>query len=288
MTMYRSRLSSVALVLAGLLAVLGLLPASASAASAPYTDPNAIGYLGFCNAADQQITSGSIMTQPFVVKAVSSIPPPAHYSPPQGRAVLYVFQPIQYVDPSDWSGKQLTAATAYTNAQVPMTVGTKLDPSMFNFSSVFPLHVNGFAQVRMYYTAQGQTEYAFKYPAANVQITGNTWKQVGGGTVNCKAGQAYSNEFVIPGRIPSGTPLGKQPTKASLPPGVGTSSTPGTGGTGTASVSASAAANAKKSSSSSSGALWGVLAVVILLLAGGGGYLAMKRRHAGVTPTSAE
>ena len=40
---------------------------AAEATTAPYTDPNAVGYIGLCNQAGQQITTGSVTSTPFVV-----------------------------------------------------------------------------------------------------------------------------------------------------------------------------------------------------------------------------
>jgi len=267
-------LAALAFVVVG--SVAGLAPGAAAATSVPYSDPNAVGYLGFCDAADHQVTSGSILTQPFVVKTVASTPAPSHYGPPYGRAVLYVYQPIQYVDPSDWSGKQLTAASAFTNTKAPMTVATQRDPSMINFSSVYPLHVDGFAEVRMYFTALGQTQFSRTYPAANIRISGHTWTQVGGGKVNCKAGQVHSNEIALgaPTTIPTKSSTGS-PTKAA-----GSSSAPTSGTSGSESSLASSAAGSAShhSSSSSNSGLVVVLTVLAVLAVGGGGYVFLRRR----------
>jgi len=257
--------------------VLGLLPATAWASAAPYSDPNAVGYLGFCNAKNQQITSGSITSYPFVDKAVSSKPAPSHYGPPPGRAVLYVYQPIQYVDPSNWSGKQLTAATAYTNPKAPMAVGTKLDPSMVNFSAVFPLHFQGFAQIRMYFTAPGQTPFSTTYPAADIKVSGSTWTQVGGGKVNCAAGQARSNEIAIgaPTTFPNKTPGKTSGTATSGASG----SKPTSGSTTDSGVATSAAGQATHhSSDSGSGGLIAVVTALAVLAIGGGAWVAIRRR----------
>ena len=65
----------------GLVGLLALAGGDAAAGSAvPYTDPNAVGSIGLCNQAGQQITSGSISTTPFAWRAVSTQPAPAPYN----------------------------------------------------------------------------------------------------------------------------------------------------------------------------------------------------------------
>ena len=88
----------------------------------------------------------------------------------------------------------MTGASQFTNNKVPTTVGLPGDPSLINFVQAFPLHWQGFAQIRLFFTAVNSQAYINTYPAANVFVSGNTWTQVGGGNVNCKAGQALSDE----------------------------------------------------------------------------------------------
>src|SRR5271166_6260284 len=83
-----------------------LIPSAAHASSAgvPFNDEYANGTLTLCNRDNQPVTAGSLLDIPFVWSAVSSTPAPQGYT----RAYLAVYQPIQYVDPGDWSGYQLT------------------------------------------------------------------------------------------------------------------------------------------------------------------------------------
>jgi hypothetical protein len=181
--------------LAALAAASLALPVAASATpQVPWTDPNAKGYIGFCNAANQQIYSGSIDSYPFVAKAVASTPAPTGYGAKVGRATLYAFQPLQELDPGDWSGKQMTGATVYSNSSEPMALGLPADAALVNFSAAFPLRWEGFAQLRMFYTAPNAQPYSATYPAVAVVVSGQTWTQVGGGPVNCAGGQAESDE----------------------------------------------------------------------------------------------
>lgn len=262
------------------LAGLGLTPAFASAASVPFTDPAAAGYIGFCDAQDHQITSGSTTVQPFVVKAVSSTAAPKNYGRPYGRATLYVYQPIQYVDPGNWSGKQMTGATAFSNDAAPMAVGTIGDPSMVNFSYAFPLHYQGLAQLRIYFTTPGQVQHSSPYPAAVIQVKGTTWTQLGGGKVNCKAGKARSNELNVPA-ISRAASSASAAAASSAAHASASGSTGGTGSTnagGSSASSSNGASASKKSSSSSSGLLIG-LVIAGIVVAGGAVYVGMRRRN---------
>jgi hypothetical protein len=57
----------------GLMAVVVGLGASAeaSAGTVPFADPDSDGYIGFCDLAGNNVTSGSVDSAPFVWKAVS-------------------------------------------------------------------------------------------------------------------------------------------------------------------------------------------------------------------------
>ena len=282
------------LIAAGVAMLSLLAPTAASAAPAvPWTDSNAIGYIGFCNAQNHQIRSGSTTSFPFVVKAVSSTAAPAGYGYPNGRAVLYAYQPIQYVDPGDWSGKLMTGATKFSNDKAPMAVGLPGDPSLLNFSQAYPLHWEGFAQIRMFYTAINTQAFINTYPAANIYVSGTKWTQVGGGTVNCTAGQALSDESDLKVAHRQLTQGGQ--SKGASPAGASTGASTSGGGTGAAGSTpgsgsssggaTSDASNGSKSSSSDTGLIAGIIIAVIVL--GSGGYFVVRRRQAG-PPASAE
>jgi hypothetical protein len=183
---------------AALLTVLGVAaivagPAGTAGASpVPFTDTNAIGTLGFCDQSGHEVTSGKVGTGPFAWTAVSSVPAPAGYDTTRGRASLFVYQPIKDVDPGDWSGKQMTAASFYTNAAHPMAQATVLDPALVDFVSVFPPHWDGLVQFRMFFSAPLQPQHTETYPAAVVQVTGDSWTLVSGGHADCGAGKGVS------------------------------------------------------------------------------------------------
>ena len=64
--------------------------ARATADNIPFQDPNANGYIGFCNADGKQVTSGKIGDAPFAALAVASSPAPAGYAAGYGKAQLNV------------------------------------------------------------------------------------------------------------------------------------------------------------------------------------------------------
>ena len=91
------------------------------------------GYVGLCNQAGQQITTGSVSATPFVARAVSSQAAPAGYNGANGTATLMAFLPVQSLPAGDWSGEQITASSIYTNPQSPMAEGTAQDAPLQDF-----------------------------------------------------------------------------------------------------------------------------------------------------------
>jgi hypothetical protein len=276
-------------VVGALAAVAVAAPAGAMAATppVPWTDPNAKGYIGFCDASDHQIYTGSTESYPFVAKAVSSTPAPKGYGAMVGRAVLYAYQPLQNIDPGDWSGKQMTGATIFSSTTTPMALGLPADPALINFAAAFPLHWEGFAQLRMTYTAPATLAYTAPYPSVAVVVSGTTWTQVGGGPVNCGGGQAESDEadLAIAHNIQrqggaakaSGNPVetATPTTPASSLRSSGSSSTVPTA----VNASVSPVADAQSSSGGSGkGIAIGIVAGV-LVIAGGGIYFLRNRRR---------
>lgn len=165
------------------------------AATVPFTDPAAHGYIGLCNAAGRQITSGSLSDKPFVVRAVSSTPAPSGYTVRQGvKATLLAYQPIDGIDPGDWSGEALTGSAFFSNAAHPMTAGTVLDYSMGDFVGTYPVHWDRLVQLRIYYGQPDKPTYTTTYPAAVLQIDGSRWQVVQGGTVDCSDGKTMPTE----------------------------------------------------------------------------------------------
>src|SRR5579859_6446572 len=105
---FRRIFMSVAIIAA---VVMAPTAAHASGNAVPFSDPYVQGSLTLCNRYHQPITSGQVTTQPFIWSAVSSTPAPPRYT----RAYLLVYQPIQYVDPSNWTGYQLNDDAIFSN-----------------------------------------------------------------------------------------------------------------------------------------------------------------------------
>jgi hypothetical protein len=191
------------IVTSGVLA--GEAPASADAI--PFTDPSANGSIGFCNPAGKSVTSGNINDIPFVWKAVSSTPTPAGYVGGFGKATLEVFQPRKDVDPGNWSGKQLTGSTTYSNAQHPVAQATYGDPSLGDFVEVAPSWDNLY-QIRLYFSNINTPPDNTNYPATVIKVAGSTWTVVSGASVPCNAGAGKSIETIAlpPSSIPSSPP----------------------------------------------------------------------------------
>src|SRR5579863_1068514 len=137
------------MLLAALSTVLGISvnePLTASADSVPFQDGSQNGTITFCNQRNQPVTSGSLYDVPFVWKAVASTPAPKGYD----RADLIVFQPIEHVDPSGWSGYQMTAASIFSNPKHPVVQATYADDPLSWPNYAYPPYWDGLYQVRMF------------------------------------------------------------------------------------------------------------------------------------------
>lgn len=175
----------------------GVAGPAAASPRAPYTDASAVGYIGLCNEAGHQITSGHINTTPFAWRAVSSQPAPAPYNNDWRTAILLAYQPQQGLAPAEWSGEELTASSRYTNPAHPMAEATGGDDSLADFIEDFRPVWDGFVELRMYLGTRDAEVYSLQYPALDIQVTGDTWHAVGGGPVNCDAGTAESIETIL-------------------------------------------------------------------------------------------
>jgi hypothetical protein len=167
---------------AGISLAAGAGAAAAGTGGVPWTDPHQNGW----------ITSGSITSQPFVWKTVSSAAAPAKYT--RGDATLYAYQPIRYEDPGFWTGFQLNGAAFFSNPKHPATGSTVQDQPLAAFTSGYPLHWQGLLQLRMIYTAVGRGADNLTYPAAVLRVSGNRWTLVKGGTTPCTASASLSTE----------------------------------------------------------------------------------------------
>ncbi|MGA3216009.1 MAG: hypothetical protein ABSD97_10025 [Acidimicrobiales bacterium] len=167
--------------------------AFASGFKVPFTDPNQVGSLTLCNSHEQPITSGSLLTIPFVWRAVSSARVPAHYT----RATLYLFQPLQYIDPGDWTSYQLTDDAAFSNPAHPMAQATYADNPLIWPDHSMPPYWDGMYQLRMIFTSPNEAPWTSTYPAAVIKVKGYNWTLVQGGGSSCTDGTAESVESVL-------------------------------------------------------------------------------------------
>lgn len=278
-------------VLAAALLNLPYLALPARAYSVPYSDPNATGVIGFCDAHGNAIDHGSISDQPFVWLAVSSSPTPREFNYPGKTATLYAFQPRQGEDPGIWSGEQLTAASYYTNGAHPMVEASSDAESIKQFLASYPATWDGLVQIRMFLGSPDNGIHTDTYPATDIRVQGDTWTVVHGGTVSCTAGYAISS---MNGDPPSSTATSSPapaPGSASTPPSSGgptasgqaspgasvSGRTPGSGGTATGTNAPSSsgvsspvrAAPVVANSPSSSGPLLAVLIAALALIGAG-------------------
>jgi hypothetical protein len=274
-------------LLAGTAVTLLVMAGTATAATpaVPYQDVNAIGSIGLCNQAGQQITSGSITDAPFAWRAVSTEPAPAPYNDAWRTATLFAYQPQQGLEPTEWSGEELTASSRYTNPSTPMAAATPKDESFQGFLSDYPLKWDGFVQLRIYLSTQNQPAYSLHYPTLDIWVNGDTWTAVGGAPVDCRSGSSESLETVV---LPSSTTTTKPATGDTSPtssaggtqaPAAGTKS--GSSSTGLPGSDAGSVNSATDTSHASSPALKVVALVVALVaIAVLASYLVRRRRLA--------
>jgi hypothetical protein len=275
--------------------------AAAASSSPPYTDPTAVGYIGLCNQAGHQITSGNVNTTPFAWRAVSSEPAPAPYNNSYRTAILLAYQPQQGLLPGEWSGEALSASSRYTNPAHPMAAATGGDDSLGDFIGDFPLRWDGYVELRMYLGTQNAEVYSIHYPALNIRVTGDTWTAVGGGSVNCDSGTAESIESIV---LPKSAtaPRSKTTTSqkgASAGPArsgshsTGTSGSDPTGGHVAAVGTAAATGSHQRDASgaladaprSADHAPLGVAILAVLLVLAASGLLIARRRRSASVPS---
>lgn len=285
----RAAIAVVGLALGALSAAVPLAAASTASptAKAPFTDTNVNAWLTFCNQKDQPVTSGSIYAQPFVWKAISSGEAPPGYRGQAARGTLYAYQPIQYVDPLDWSGQQLTAGAVSSNAHHPVAAATAVDLPLIGFVQAYPPHWNGLVEIRMIYSAGDKELLETPYAAAVIRVSGKTWTLVEGGGGSCSQGQGISVEkaalpkkdlVVHPAAGSSATPAAGGSSSQSP---VGASASGGTGSSGSNSASGSTARLAAADSSTGMGAgeLAGIGGVVLVVVWAAITLIARRRRR---------
>jgi hypothetical protein len=272
----------------------------AGASSPPFVDSKATGLITLCGSNGQRITSGSTLDAPFIGKAISSSPAPSGFA--KGTATLYAFQPIQYVQPGDWTGSQLTVGSTYANPSHPVVVGSDGDEPLISFVSGHPLHWNGLLQLRLYFAGGTNGDYRATYPAAILKVKGTRWTAVEEGSLPCGIAQGSppaAFNAIAPSVVAAvgsksgakgsaatandsrGTSRGTGGSTRGSGSGTGTgSSRSGAGGSGSGSGSAAAVAGTGSGGGLSVGAEAGI-AIAALLGAGLGGTLYYRRRRRG-------
>ncbi len=289
--MRQRSLSAVLTCVTATAVLLPAAPVSASSSPVPFTDEYSNGSITLCGRDGRPVTSGSLITQPFVWKAVSSSPAPAGY----GRAYLTLYQPLQHEDASDWTGYQMTDVSSFTPPTHPAAQSTNLDAPLLDPDRQLPPYWEGLYELRMYFTSPLKAPFTTAYPTAVIKVTGNNWSLVSGGGVDCSAGQAVSLASrtaaqATPQTIRvgppttsasgAGTSTGRTPVTASRGP----SSTPSTGPASPAGQEAVASRSASGPlGKPASGGSWaGPIAAIGIgaaLILGGAVFLQRRRRH---------
>jgi hypothetical protein len=270
------------------LTVLGAAPA-AQAVALPYSDPNAVGGITFCDPSGHPMTHGSIRDKPFVWRAIGAKDGPSTYDAAGRTAILLAYQPRQNVLPGQWSGEGLTASARYTPAGHPIVAATPGDVTLADFISDYPLMWDNLIQVRIYLGAPDAPIYSRQYNAADIKVSGDTWTVLDPASVPCNVGTSTSIETILlpsVAAMPTPTPGVIPSSSASLSGATApTSSAPLTSAgatSGTAAASASTNATKALPASKSTGPaawLWAVLAVAVAGLAGTGAVFWRRRTH---------
>ena len=265
---HRQSVAALGLIAAALFAPLQMLPGGAAGA-VPYTDAHAQGFLGLCNTAGVQVTSGKLADTPFAWRVVSSTPAVAPYDADSRTATLFAYQPRQGFLPGEWSGEALTASARYSNPAAPMAAATNQDPSLGSFVKDFPPSWDGFVQLRILLGAAGMPPLTRSYPTLDIQVTGSTWKAVGGGSVDCHSGTAVSLETIV---LPTTTTTTGAATSTMAP-----ATTPAKR-THAHRHATTTLASGSGSSSSASPAIWVILGLAVLAGVTGGTVVWRRRR----------
>jgi hypothetical protein len=212
---YRARLLAGGVVTAFTALLLGAQPSMAS--SVPYVDPSAVGSIGLCDQTGQPLTHGSIDDKPFVWKAVDETPAKAPYNVTGASATLYAYQPRDGVDPREWSGSQLSAASKFSDPTHPTAAMTGLDGALSRFLTGYPARWDGLVQLRIYLGAPGEPIYSLTYDSADVKVSGQTWSVVNASSVSCGSGSAVSLEQILATNPAAAASLSAKGTESAQP-----------------------------------------------------------------------
>jgi len=265
----RRRPLAVALALAAGCTWVALLTAPvafAAQAPVPYTDARSTGTITLCDQLGNRITTGKITDAPFAWKLIGSTAPVYPYDQPGRTATLFAYQPRQGVDPPQWSGAQLTAASRYTSAKNPTAVATPRDPALTQFTLAYPTKWEGLVQLRLFLGGPGLPVQSQHYDSADLRLAGNTWTLVRGGSLPCSSGAARSNEDVL--LTPVHTPAPTSRATVAQPP-VSSTGPSAIASTGAAAAAAGAQAPGVSAASGGSSSPRTLVLLAAGLLAGG-------------------
>ena len=214
-----------------------------AASAVPYSDPNVVGSIGLCNAAGQSVTKGSINDVPFVTKAIGSTPAAAPYNGVAATAGLFIYQPRQNSEATNWNGEELGATSKSSSPQHPTATLTAGDGPLADALADYPPKWDGLMQLRIYLGAPNEPAYTSKYDATDIKITGDTWQVVQGASVACGEGQSVSLEQTLASTYPQLTAspsvagaAGAKPAQGGTSPGATAKAGAGTPGAGTSGV----------------------------------------------------
>ena len=276
-----SRTARVTVALAGMLLAIAATVAGAAPASAttvPYTDPSVTGSIGLCDRSGHQITSGSTEDLPLAWISISSMPAPAGYNDGKAKATLYAYQPRKDVDPGEWSGSPLTASSFFSSPAHPMAAFTTGDKRLHEVLQAYPARWDGFVQLRLFFSAPNKPAVSQTYPAANLQVSGTSWHQIGAPAVSCSSGKAVSVEtlYLPASKFPAPSKATPSPAAAA---GLGAGTDGSSDATNVAAGQQQPSAAAATSTPMSSLIVAGLLAVAVLGI-GIVGVLWMRNRWA--------
>jgi hypothetical protein len=209
----------------------------------------------------------------------------ARVPPGYTRATLDLFQPIEHINPGDWTGYQLTDDAIFSNPAHPMAQATYADAPLIWPHQSMPPYWDGLYQLRMVFSAPDKQPWDFSYPTAVIKVTGNTWTLVQGGGSSCTDGTAVSVASRLLPRSETGVPKppAKVITHAEAKKGSASpSTTQAAGGSPTTTAVARGGADPPGTSSKGGGSSAGAIAggaIAALVLAGTAALFVFRRRR---------
>lgn len=153
-------------------------------AKPPYDDPAATGLLTLCGANGRARTEGEL-DEPLATVVLGSSPAPKAYATPGAVASLFAYQPREGVEPSEFSGLQLTGSSVFSNPKRPAVRVTPQSTTVGDFAVAFPAQLGGHVQLRLLLSAPHAGTLTSSYDTADIQIDGGRWHIVSGGKADC-------------------------------------------------------------------------------------------------------